>query len=255
MKPLAFVIAGAQKAGTTALAEFLGEHPAIEMANPKEPHLFDNPDLLPSAPDDSHWKEKLSQRYEACFSGSEGLLRGEATPIYLYYQDIAAQLYRYNPALKVIVLLRDPVARAYSHYRMEFARGNESLSYWRALWLEKQRLTDDEDRYASESAYRRHSYRDRGLYSEQLQTLFNVFPESQMLVVSNEALKQSHSETLGRIFRFLEVEPAEITPRTVFSGDGDISEVPFSSWLLRLSFRRELARLQKLVGFDVSHWR
>ena len=112
---LGFMLVGAQKCGTTALAHFLSQHPEIEMASPKEVHLFD------SSTYSRGWSgQRIDEHYRPHFEQRAGAaIRGEATPIYMFLPGIASELKRYNPDLKLIVLLRDPVERAISHYYME----------------------------------------------------------------------------------------------------------------------------------------
>ena len=360
-----FMIIGAQKCGTTALAHFLAQHPRIRMSSAKEPHLFDAPDYSP------YWtKEQIDQRYRPFFNASEetaestlspdgtptfspdgtptfgggtpfsgtgpdgtptesgtsafpesgaptfestfesgaptvnraprdadaqegtptiaqvgtptnegtstsgeegtptsgsegtpeegtptsgseripgdGLLRGEATPIYLFLPEIAPELNRYNPELKVIVLLRDPVERAVSHYYMEKNKGYEQLPLWRALLCESRRLRRCVNPRRRGSAWRRHSYRRRGLYSVQLRNLFRHFDAAQVMLLRAEDLARHHDEVLRRAFEFLEVgEPPGIGPQTVFQGERDGRRHPVVSSLLRLSFLPEIIRLRR----------
>ena len=158
---LDFMTVGAQKCGTTALAHFLSRHPGTGMANPKEVHLFDAPDYS------SDWSpEEIDERYRRSFEHCPGVVvRGE----------VACELERYNPELKLIVLLRDPVERAVSQYCMERDRGDEHLPLWLALSSEPFRLHRCRDARQPDSAMRRHSYRRRGLYSLQLRNLYRFF--------------------------------------------------------------------------------
>ena len=256
MKPLDFMIVGAQKSGTTALAEFLADHPAIEIAANKEAHLFDDRYF------DEKWTtQEINERYAPLFTEnqefteSEDVLRGEATPVYLYLPEIAQRLHRYNPDLKLIVLLRNPVERAYSQYCMESARGNERLPFWLALLLEPVRLFLDRNSMEDESSVRRHSYRDRGYYALQLRNLMQVFASSQLLILRTEDLRLNHEATMRRIFDFLGVSPITIVPREIFSQDTSIAEVPISSFFLRKCFERDLLELEELVNFSTENWR
>ena len=110
-----FMIVGVQKSGTTALSEFCSEHPEICMAKPKEPHLFDAEEFDEAGLDDNYSK------FFDHFKG-EAIL-GEATPIYMFLPEIAKRLHTYNPDLKLLVILRDPVDRAISQYSMSQSRG------------------------------------------------------------------------------------------------------------------------------------
>ena len=268
MKSLDFMIVGAQKSGTTALAEFLAEHPAIEMAANKEAHLFDDREF-----DDKWTASEINERYAPLFSEnqeftehqestenqefteSEDVLRGEATPVYLYLPEIAQRLYHYNPDLKLIVLLRDPVERGYSQYCMESARGNETLPFWLALLLEPFRLFLDRNSMGDESSVRRHSYRDRGYYARQLHNLMQVFDSSQVLILRTEDLRLKHEQTMGQIFAFLGVAPIAVIPREIFSQSTSLDEVPVSSFFLKRCFRRDLLELENLVDFSTENWR
>lgn len=214
MKSLDFMIIGAQKAGTTALSHFLSQHPAVAMARGKEVHLFDAQDYS------KHWAaNEINQRYAAYFDGaSSALLWGEATPIYLYWSQIIPELNRYNPALKLIVILRDPVERAISHYEMEKSRANEDLPLWQALWREPKRLAQEDGRLGH--AHRCHSYVDRGLYVTQINCVRCYFSDQQILILENDALKHQHAETLKKVCEFLGIDATyNIPSERVFSGD------------------------------------
>ena len=105
---LGFMIVGAQKCGTTAMAHFLSQHPEIGMASAKEVHLFDAPNYS------RDWTpEQIDRRYRPRFAHcSDARIWGEATPGYMFVPEIPRELKRYNPDLKLVVLLRDPVERA-----------------------------------------------------------------------------------------------------------------------------------------------
>ena len=245
MEPIDFMIAGGQKCGTTALSEFLKAHPEIEFSEPKEVHAFDQPD-----------ESAVEDRYREAFVGERksGVIRGEATPIYLFLPGVAARLRQYNPDLKVIILLRDPVERAYSQYRMELARGDDHLPYWQALMAEPFRLARDRAPLDADSATRHASYRTRGLYSGQLRAFREAFPAAQLKVLRADRLRDRHQEVMDELYDFLGLAPIKVPARSVFSQNSSVAEVPFSSWLLRLSYRRDLSALEHLVDFSVADW-
>ena len=238
------MIVGVQKGGTSALASFLYQHPALCMSTPKEAHLFDAPDYSRG------WtRAQIDARYRPCFAHCDpGTLRGEATPIYLFLPGIARELQRYNPGLKLIVLLRDPVERAISHYYMEKNRDREHLPLWRALLSEPFRLRRREDAAHVDSHLRRHSYRRRGLYSLQLRNLHRFFDRDQVLIVRSEDLLHRHDAVLRRVFAFLGVaEDVRIAPRIVYAGDRGGRRHRVVSRLLRLSYLAERRRLRRVL--------
>ena len=245
---LAFMIAGAQKCGTTALAQFLGAHPEIAVSSLKEVHLFDAPEYS------SDWTPaEIDERYRPHFAncrfhGRTGeTVLGEATPVYCFLPYVAPELKRYNPELKLIVLLRDPLKRAISHYDMERNRGGEHRPLWLALLLEPFRLRWDRAPRPLESPTRRYSYRARGLYSRQLRNLYRSFDPDRVLVLRAEDLLNRHDDTLRRVFVFLGVSrEVRIAPEVVFEGERGKGRHRVVSSLLRLSYLAEFARMRML---------
>lgn len=240
MKLLNFMIVGVQKSGTTALSHFLAQHPEIAMAEGKEVHLFDAQDY------ENAWDKKRIQDYYAPFfsSANSEQLYAEATPIYCYWPEIAEQLHRYNPALKLILVLRDPVARALSHYAMERGRGNESLPLWLALLLEPVRLVFSNNRVANSSS-RCHSYTDRGFYSQQITNLLHYFTPEQLLIIDNTELLSQHHATMTKVLRFLAVdENYTVEQEQVFAGDYTKQSHKLCAAYLRWRFRRANRQLK-----------
>lgn len=239
------MIIGVQKGGTTALASFLNSHPQLVMAEGKEVHLFDSADYSPA------WSAAdIDERYACHFPDSSGKgagqLCGEATPIYLYWPEIIPELYRYNPCLRLIVILRDPAERACSQYAMEYHRGNEERSLSVALLLEYFRLKRSPGRDGS-SARRIHSYLDRGKYAQQLEVVRRYFPDEQLLVLDNSELLGQHQITLQRVFAFLGVnESASVPAERVFQGEG-LNVPVILKRFLRMYFYRHNRRLRALL--------
>src|SRR5687768_5412221 len=108
---LNFLVMGAQKSGTTALAYFLMQHPEIYMPPDKEVHFFDNDRLF-------RGRSAVDYRaYHNALNVPPGArMVGEATPIYMYWKPAPKRIKQYNPVTKMIFILRNPIDRAYSHY-------------------------------------------------------------------------------------------------------------------------------------------
>jgi hypothetical protein len=257
VRQLDFMIVGVQKAGTTALANFLSEHPDIAIASGKEVHLFDSPEYVPS------WsREQIDAVYAPRFEGqSEKRLLGEATPIYTYFQDIPECLAAYNSKLKLIMLLRDPADRAISQYWMERGRKDEFQPLWVALLLESFRLLWDffnQTKRGQGSNSRVHSYVSRGHYTAQINNLLNHFPASQLLVVDSDALLSNHNETMRSILLFLGATIEHIpTQKRVFAGDYPAKANGLVRLCLDLYFGLERRRLRKLLSTlnQIGEWR
>ena len=115
----------------------------------------------------------------------------EASGYYMYHPHAAARLAHDLPQVKVLVMLRDPIERAYSAYRHEFARGFETESFERALELEDARVEPELERMLADPGYhsfshRHHSYRRRGQYAEQLHRLIDGVGRERILVVESD---------------------------------------------------------------------
>lgn len=239
-----FLICGTQKGGTTALDAYLREHPQICMANKKEVHFFDDENNFTTQnPDYS--------LYHAYFSpNSVHSISGEATPIYMYWRNTPERIWQYNPDMKLIVLLRNPIERAYSHWNMERSRKAEHYSFWDAIRAEPARC-----REALPYQHMVYTYIDRGFYLEQLKRLWHYFPEKNVLVLKSEHLRNQPQDALKEIFGFLGVRNlGDITPK-------ERRSTPYSSKMgnrereyLQSIFEREIRELERALGWDCSNW-
>jgi hypothetical protein len=188
---VSFIIAGVQKGGTTALFDYLGDEPGVSMSRVKEVHFFDDDALA--------WADPDYTAYHANFEPFDGRPRGEATPIYTYWPNSLERIAAYNPAARLIVLMRDPVQRAWSHWKMDYSRKLDPLPFARCIREGRQRLFD-----ASPWGFHRNfSYVERGFYGEQMARLFEFFPREQVLALRAEDLRADPGSTLGRVRNFL----------------------------------------------------
>ena len=245
---VAFVIGGAQKGGTTALARYLAGHPGIVLPRTKEAHVFDMP-----AFDDAWSADDIDRLYAAHFADGAPVdaCHGDATPIYMLHPALIARIARYNPAMRWIVVLRDPVDRAISQYYMEHGRGDETLPLPLALRAERRRLRGHEADFAHGSPLRHHSYRLRGDYAAQLDTLRAAFPDDQLLVLLSRDLRRDPAACVARVLGFLGLPPMP-APQAwpdVFTGQYHHRRMhrllrPWVAWLLR----KELHTLRQRYG-------
>lgn len=202
-----FLIAGVQKGGTTALFDYLGDYPDVALSDAKELHVFDDETRDWAAPDYAD--------YHARFGEPAGRPCGEATPIYSYWPGALERIRAYNPAMKLIFVLRDPVQRAWSHWRMEYARGAETEPFDWCVRQGRQRLFDAE----LWGHHREFSYVERGFYGEQMARVLSLFPREQVLVLTSDGLNSDPATTLGAVRKFLALPPAPPpTPRQVHVG-------------------------------------
>lgn len=238
---LNFLIAGVQKGGTTALWHFLRQHPGILLSDRKELHFFDNEDINWEDPDYSI----LHSHFPGC-SGGRAL--GEATPIYVYWRPSMERIAAYNPAMKLIIALRDPICRAYSHWRMEVARNQETLSFSDAIREGRSRVSSDP---RMPGQHRIFSYVERGFYADQVENILSFFPRSQVFFLNQSDLKTRHADTLRQVCHFLGIGmPDEtIVSEFVFSHEGHAGPIPpVDVDYLGDVYRDDLRRLEVTTG-------
>lgn len=240
-----FLIGGVQKGGTTALAGYLAAHPDVRLPLRKEAHVFDAPDF-----DEAWTPTDIDQRYRPLLPSDDGLC-GDATPIYIFHPRFVQRIARYNPAMRWILLLRDPAERAISHYHMERSRGLEWWPLWAALLFERWRLRGHHDDFTADSPLRTWSYRARGDYASQLDVLYANFPAQQVLLLRSEELATDPAGCLSRVHAFLGLAgppPRTLEPAFVGSYRRSAAALHLARWLLRRQ-RRELRRRYG-IGFD-----
>jgi hypothetical protein len=211
-----YLIIGAQRAGTTSLHRYLVQHPAVRtMLRTKGVHFFDTSYGRGMAWYASRFPTRAYGWYVRRRHGTE-LVTGEASPYYLFHPHVPYRVAEHLPGVKLIVLLRDPVARAYSHFQHETARGFETLSFEEAVDAEPQRLAAELERMRREPLYnsfahQHHSYQARGLYHDQLATWWSQFSREQFLVLSSERFFAEPDRTFAQALDFLEL-PAFTPP-------------------------------------------
>jgi hypothetical protein len=241
---LDFILAGAQKSGTTALHYFLSKHPDITMGDRQEMHFFDNEEIFSRQVD----YELLHQHFRPVPTSS---IAGECTPIYIYWKPAMERIWKYNPKIKLLIILRNPVDRAFAHWNMQRFKGREPLDFLDAVREEKNRA-----REGAPLQLRRFSYVDRGFYAEQLERVFKFFSRAQVKIIKFEEFQDKKSETLDAIFRFLGLEPV-VSPR-----DKDRNIVPYERQMtheerkvLYEIFAEDIAKLEQMIGWNCADWK
>lgn len=226
-----FVIGGVQKGGTTALASFLAQHPGIRLPATKEAHVFDDPGF-----DDAWDAQAVDERYLPHLGAAvgDGIVHGDATPIYCFLPQAVARIARYNPQMRWILILRDPVDRAISQWRMERGRGDESWPLWAAALFEPLRTAGHGNDLALGSPLRHHTYLARGDYARQMDLLLAHFPAAQLLVLRNADLAARPGTVIEQVWRFLGLPAPAAAP--VFSRvfEGGHQRLPDASPTRRL---------------------
>jgi len=244
MRP-AFLLLGAQKSGTTALFNYLCGCSAVTPPERFELHYFDNEYWRGFRWYLTHFPRKDEARQNA--------ITGEKSPYYIYHPQAPVRVLATLPNCKFLVLLRDPVARSYSHFRHSQEQGFEKLaSFEEAIDLEEARLEGEVERL-SDPAYRsfahqHYSYLSRSVYADQLERWLQYFPISRFLVLQSERLFGEPEAALEEVARFLELKgdrPPAFEARNV----GSYSPLPGQlEARLRQYFQPHNERLFALLG-------
>lgn len=245
MSSIDFFIIGTQKGGTTATDQYLRHHPDIMMSNKKEIHFFDRENIDWRSPDYS----LLHQH----FSWDSVKVRGESTPIYIYWPNSLERLRRYNPSARLILLLRHPVDRAFSHWRMETARAADTLGFADAVSpLARLRVSG-----ASGGVHRVFSYVERGFYADQIDRLLGLFPVSQILFMRTDRIWSDPAGSLAKITHFLGVGDMPPLQRRYVTPVPSPAPPPMPRALrldLQQIFSDDIARTATLTDIDLSDW-
>ena len=207
--PPTYLVIGAQKAGTSSLHHYLSQNPAVLTARVKEVQYF------------TKYYARGEGWYRAQFplATHERAVRrrlgvspavGEATAACLFDPRSPERVHAFDPEMKLIALLRDPIERAYSAFQMELRWGRETGTFEEALDREETELPGVLERLRANpnvgvSSGLGRSYVARGLYAEQLERWLQLFDRGQLLILMSEDLDNDPAETLSRVAGFLEV--------------------------------------------------
>jgi hypothetical protein len=209
-----FLIIGAARSGTTSLYEYLIQHPSVISGIGKEVYFFDKEfkkginwykSFFPTKSTKSKLEKKLQTKCVTC----------EATPRYLYHPSSPKRVFEILPNAKFIILLRNPIDRAYSHYQMEVSSGNEKLSFDNAINEEKNRISTDMERMTNDENFYsinfyRKSYLTRGIYVDQIKRWFKYFPRNQFLIIQSEDLYSDTPKIYSDVLNFLNLPKFEL---------------------------------------------
>lgn len=194
-----FIIIGSQKGGTCSLYNYLIQHPQIKHPVKKEVHFFD-----------ANF-ERGSDWYRSCFPfQADNSITGEASPSYIFHPHVPRRILELTPSIKLIALLRNPVDRAYSHYKDMVRKKKENLSFEAAIEKEEGLSNEllenmiENEKYYNES-YFDYSYLRRGIYVDQLKRWFNLFPREQFLILKSEDFFADAAGSFDRVLKFLEL--------------------------------------------------
>jgi hypothetical protein len=197
-----FIIAGTQKGGTTSLHGYLSQHPQVLSSSVKEVHYFD-----------WNYQRGLNwyrRHFPMAAEGANGTICGESSPFYMFCPHSPRRIAELVPTVKIIVLLRNPVDRAYSHFHHNQSLQREPLPFEEAIKAEAERTEGERKRMLADEnyqslQYQQYSYLERGIYVEQLTRLWEHFPRQNTLILQSEEFFRNTPGMFDRVLSFLEI--------------------------------------------------
>jgi hypothetical protein len=250
-----FLVIGTMRGGTTSLYHYLARHPQIAGAVlDKELHYFD-----------LHY-DRGPTWYRSRFPTKGGLDRaarhlgarpvvGEASPYYLFHPLVPVRVAADLPRARFIAMLRDPVERAWSHYRHMVDLGYESLSFEAAIERESERLAGQEDRLLADHHYvskehQHHSYVIRGEYATQIERWWGHVGRERLLIIRSEDFYAAPRTEFERLEEFLGVRKWEPETWRTYNAATSTDMPVEARERLRAHYRPWNAKLAELLGRD-----
>jgi hypothetical protein len=248
------LVIGAQRAGTTSLFHALAKHPHVARPLLKEIHFFDDQFWCGVDWYRAHFPLSASQDRARRREGD--LVGVDATPYYLFHPAAPARAAATVPNAKLVVLLRDPVARAYSHFQKMRRTKVEQLSFAAALDAEDERLAGEAERLLADPRYRsfqhlHHSYVSRGLYADQLERWLAHFPPERLFVAFAEEFFARPQQVYAQVLAHLGLpawEPPQF-PNYNPGGHTGIDDETRAGLAARFAEPNE--RLRRLLGHEL----
>jgi Sulfotransferase domain len=236
-----FIVGGVQKAGTTALHDFLAQHPEVALLRDQALHFFDKEEHFTGEPDYRILHHNFAP-------GRRWRVAGEVTADYLYYPRALQRIARYNPQMKLIVSLRNPTERAFSQWNMRRDKGQEPLEFIDAMKRDRE--------IGIWKGPRGNAYLARSLYAPQLEKVFELFPREQVLVLKYEEFRRDPSPMLDRMFEFIGVRKLQRLKNKrrnvgAYSRKLTSKEREYAAAI----FEEDVAKVAELLGWNCSDWR
>ncbi len=252
-----YLIIGAKRGGTTSLARYLLSHPDVRPLFParetrKGTYFFDVNYERGADWYRSHFPTRAAHARRQAASDHRVVI-GEATPYYLHHPHAPVRARGLAPNAKIIVLLRDPVARAHSHWVERTRNGVETLGFAEALDAEPARLEGEEERMLQDPAYRsfahqHFSYVDQGRYARGLRRWMAAYPERQILVVRSEDFYADPAAMYAQTLDFLGLRPFQLEDFKAWNRKPKESIDPGLVASLRERLAPDVAELERLLG-------
>ncbi|WP_110239595.1 sulfotransferase domain-containing protein [Nocardioides gilvus] len=258
-----FLITGTKRGGTTSLFNYLLMHPGVLGLFPQSRGKKSTDWFFADSSHSEVWYRSHfhTQRHKDRIAAELGHppVSGEASPYYVWDPRVAEKVRAVAPEVKSILLLRDPVERAWSHYQERTQNGVEPLSFEDALAAESRRLDGEVERMATDLTYHStshdwYTYRARGIYLPQIQNWLRSFDREQVLILRSEDMYGDVQAVFDRVTDFLGIGDFTLPDTKPFNTSHRKSTVPEPIRTdLAQFFAPYNASLEKFLGYPL-HW-
>ncbi|PJB55098.1 MAG: sulfotransferase [Bacteroidetes bacterium CG_4_9_14_3_um_filter_41_19] len=244
-----FIIIGTQKGGTSSLFSYLRQHSQLKLSGVKEIHFFDSNYLKGTNWYKSHFPLKWVNFNKKT---------GEASPYYLFHPHVAKRVYDQCPKAKLIVMLRNPADRAYSHYMMQNKRKLDPLpTFEESIKAEDVRLIEETQKLLNNPGYKsfnhqKFSYLARGKYYSQIKKWLEYYPIEQFLFIKSEDFFCNPLKQLLKVQEFLEIRPEMPIDLSPMNTNNYIPISSTTKTFLNSYYADENRKLSELLGPDFS---
>ena len=234
-----FICIGVQKAGTTSLIKYLNQHPKIYLQDEK--HFFDKPKIT------------LRQliNYEKSFRNKKPI-RGEKTPSYCYLKYAMNRIYRYKPNIKLILILREPIKRAWSQYNMDLNININNLSEDEIITHFKKQKNIKLSNIKSNGE----NIIVRGYYDNIISNILSNFPRKNIKICISEEIKENKKNEYNKIFKFLGTHPVNKININCDTRIGNYKKkIPEKlEKMLYNIYKKHNQKLYKILGRKINKW-
>lgn len=239
-----FIIVGGQRCGTTSLSLNISKHPDIYINNNKNPeigeiHYFD-----------LNWKKGIEwYKKQLKFEKNKNKIIGEKTPNLSYLENTHPYMQNVNPFLKIIFILRNPIERAYSQWKLNKKNNNEKLSFSKAVSFELKNLKNQNKTFHTINKH----YIGRGFYYKQLKNLLKWFPKDNILILISEKTKLNMKEEYNKVYNFLNIQELDNTKYDLEYVSSNKSKIDSTVYKKLVDiYKKDVESLEKVIGFKTG---
>ena len=247
-----FIIVGAAKSGTTSLYQYISQHQNVFMPQNKEPRFFCDYPVEKFNFDSNYFHSEITkskeQYMELFVDAPKNAFCGEASTDYLTCKNTAQRIYDWDKNIKIIIMLRDPIERAYSEYLHSFNAKFQRESFWESLMLEKKRQNELYDPIFHHVT--------RGLYYHPVKEYLKLLDTE---IIFFEDFANNSQQVTQDTLTFLKLQEQSIDTSSKFNvgTNSYYKQRPLTlaqhEWL-KDQFKVDVLNLQSLLGKDLSHW-